>query len=191
MTMDDIDITLMLGVKAGDIQCFEQLFAKHQKSVLNVIYRYVGNAHLAEDLTQETFFRVYKARESYQADAKFTTYLYRIVTNLCINELKRRKPLYSLDSSPEHTDNIPAPELHSTEDPELTQRVKAVIAGLLPNQRMAVVLNKYEKLSYQEIAERMDISVKAVKSLLARARTNIKEQLEPYINPVRDIQGKL
>lgn len=187
--MPDTDITLMLAVKSGDTRSFEQLLARHQKSVLNVIYRYVGDAYWAEDLTQEVFLRVYKARESYEPEAKFTTWLYKIVTNLCFKELKKKRKIYSLDHDPNNSDINPGQYIQApVSDPsekgardDLVPVVKQVVENLPANQRMAVVLSKYQGLGYQEIARSMGISAKAVKSLLARARTNIKERLAIYI----------
>lgn len=177
--MHDTDIRLMLEVQSGNIRSFEELLAKHQKGVLNVIYRYVNNEHLAEDLAQEAFLRIYKARSSYQPQAKFTTWLYKIVTNLCLNELKRHKKTYSLDQAPDQADIKPSQPAEKT---ETINKVKEVIADLPPNQRMAVVLNKYQGLPYEAIAQSLGISAKAVKSLLARARANIKERLAGYVN---------
>lgn len=189
--MHDIDITLMLGTKAGDTRSFEKLVERHQKSVLNVIYRYIGDGHLAEDLTQEVFLRVYQARKSYRPEAKFTTWLYTIVKHLCLNELKRKgRKVYSVDAYTNDSDIKPAQYMQAPgsspseiiEKKEIARVVKEVVAHLPPNQRMAVVLNKYEGLSYQEIGKSMGISIKAVKSLLLRARVNIKDKLSAYIN---------
>jgi RNA polymerase sigma-70 factor (ECF subfamily) len=188
--MEDIDIALMLSVKEDDSSSFEQLLSKHQKGVFNLVYRYVGDSFLAEDLTQEVFFRVYRARKSYTPQAKFTTWLYKIVTNVCFKALKARKRVYSLDYKPNNSDvsitqNIqssPSDPSDAMEKEEVSKRVKDVIDNLPPNQRMAVILNKYEGLSYEDIGISMGIKANAVKSLMSRARENIKDKLGAYVD---------
>ena len=189
--MEDTDIALMQRIQSGDTESFEILFARHHRKVLNIIYRYIGNASLSEDLVQEVFLRVYKIRKSYKPTAEFTTWLYEIVKNLCLNELKKKsRKTYSLDADQEnpnlnHAQYIQSPELSPAkliEQAESVRVIKQVIARLPPNQRMAVVLNKYEALSYKEISKIMGLSTKAVKSLLLRARTNIKEMISPYLD---------
>jgi len=188
--MEDSDITLMQRLKVGNIQSFDQLLVRHHKRVLNIIYKYIGDAVLAEDLVQEVFLRVYKARVTYQPTAKFTTWLYQIVKNLCLQKLKKGGyKVYSMDSHPHHsgikpTEYLPSPgalPLEIIEQAEVAEVVKAALAVLPPNQRMALVLNKYEGLAYNEIAESMSLSFKAVKSLLSRARVSLKEKLAAYV----------
>lgn len=184
--MPDTDIDLMQRLKAGDTRSFEELLQRHQKRVLNVIYRYLGHATLAEDLVQEVFLRVYKARQSYKPKAKFTTWLYKITANLCLKELeKRRKKTYSLDSGTkepaQYIQSTAASPAETMEQKEVAQVVQDALAELPPKQRMAVVLNKYQGFSYEEIAASMELSTKAIKSLLFRARTSLKERLAVYV----------
>lgn len=189
--MEDTDILLMQRIKSGDVQSFDKLLERHHKRVLNIIYKYIGNEQSAEDLVQEVFLRVYKSRHSYKPKAKFTTWLYTIVKNLCFKEFKKSsQKIYSVESNAENSEiesiqyfqnqvTLP-PEIIEKE--EITRRIKEVIDGLPPKQRIAVILNKYECLSYQEIADSIDISIKAVKSLLFRARINIKDKLSAYVD---------
>ena len=189
--MIDPDAQLMLEVKGGDESAFATLVSRFQDRVLGLAYRYLGDRSSAEDLAQEAFLRVYKARERYEPRAKFSTWLYRIVVNLCLNELRWRKgrKAIALSISTETSSNlniemadqsVPDP-IHRLENQELAVKIKEIIVGLPENQRIAILLNKYEGLSYQEVAESMDTSVMAVKSLLTRARVKIKERLLPYL----------
>jgi len=194
--MEETEVGLMRQIKADDMSGFSRLVEKHQKKVLNFIHKFLGNTSLAEDLTQETFIRVYKARKSYQPTAKFTTWLYHIVKNLCLNQMKKNnhEPC-SIDSNTDDAENahsayLQSPVNTSIEEAQKTEVIEAVrnaIDSLPPNQKMALILNRYEGLAYDEIAERMEISTKAVKSLLSRARENIKIKLSPYINKEEEI----
>lgn len=187
----DPDADLMLRVKDGDEKAFAKLVEHYQDRVLGLAYRYLAERGSAEDLAQEAFLRVYKARERYVPTAKFSTWLYRIVVNLCLNEIRYRKgrPAMSLAVVTETSSNLNVdladesePEPGKTlEDEELSIRIREIISGLPENQRIAILLNKFEGFSYQEVAEAMDTTVTAVKSLLTRARVNIKERLVPYL----------
>ena len=188
--MKDADAELMLAVKGGDDRAFATLVRRYQSRVLGLAYRYIGDRGSAEDLAQEAFLRVYKARERYEPRAKFSTWLYRIVVNLCLNEIRWRKgrPSMALAVSTETSSNLNVdvtdeePEPSETmEEAELAATIREIIGTLPENQRIAILLNKYEGQSYQEVAEAMDLSVMAVKSLLTRARVKIKEKLTPYL----------
>jgi RNA polymerase sigma-70 factor (ECF subfamily) len=192
----DPDAGLMVGFREGDESAFATLVRRYQDRVLGLAYRYLGDRVAAEDLAQEAFLRVYKARERYEPRARFSTWLYRIVVNLCLNELRWRKgkKAVALAVVTETSSNLnidmedeEEPEPHETlEKMELAERLKEIIARLPDNQRIAILLNKYEGLSYQEVAEAMDLSVMAVKSLLTRARVKIKERLLPYLKEESD-----
>jgi RNA polymerase sigma-70 factor, ECF subfamily len=190
----DSDVALMLGLRKGDRAAFVELLRRHQEPILNLSYRFLGDRDEAEDLTQDVFLRLYRARESYRPDAKFTTWLYRIASNACLNALRARKGRrsVSLDGfGRESNGTTPAPM--QLEDPkseapsetllrdEMADRVRKIVNALPDTQRLAIVLNKYQDLSYEEVAEAMDLSVMAVKSLLFRARERIKERLAPYV----------
>lgn len=178
----DPDIQAMLRFKAGDEQAFDEIVRKHQKNVLNLVYRYLSDATQAEDVAQEAFIRVYRARANYEPSAKFSTWLYRITVNLCLNEIRSRKsagprvaPVNDLLEEPagEHPDS-------QLDQRELQQAVKDAIDALPENQRMAVLLARYEDMSYDEIAEAMNLSLEAVKSALHRAKENLKQKLARF-----------
>lgn len=193
---DDPDAVLMLKVAKGDNEAFAELVKKFEDRVLGLAYRYLGERSLAEDLAQEAFLRVYRAKERYEPRARFSTWLYRIVVNLCLNELRwqRHRPAVSLSVKTETSSNVNldqtdsglTPALETLERDELSKLVRDIVMELPDNQRIAVLLNKYEGLSYTEVAESMDLSVMAVKSLLTRARLRIKERLLPYVGEDTD-----
>ena len=178
---------LMAGVAKGDDDAFEILVNRHQTSVLNLIYRFVGDRTQAKDLAQEVFLKVWQAAGGYSPKAKFTTWIYRITTNLCLNELKsaRRRRWFPFHRSDEDEgkpieENL-CDDLPSAEDLLLTKersrQISDALQGLPANQRMALVLKRYEDLSYQEIAKILNCSVSAVESLLVRAKRNLQEKL--------------
>ena len=178
----DPDIELMLRFQKGDEPAFEELVKKHTRGVLNLVYRYMNDASRAEDVAQDIFVKVYKARMKYEPKAKFSTWLYRVAVNHCLNEIRARKSQPALASP--NNDLLEQP---AGEDPdarisraELQQAVKEAINSLPENQRMAVILARYEDMSYDEIAETMGMSLEAVKSVLFRAKENLKQALSRY-----------
>ena len=187
----DPDADLMIRVREGDDGAFEALVQKYQDRVLGLAYRFISDRDAAQDLAQEAFLRVYMARARYEPRAKFSTWLYRIVANLCLNEIRWRKGRHTLalavatetssNLNLELTDQDDEEPIASMEKAELATLIQEIIAGLPDNQRIAILLNKYEGLCYQEVAEAMETSVMAVKSLLTRARVKIKERLLPYL----------
>jgi RNA polymerase sigma-70 factor (ECF subfamily) len=194
----DPDIRLMLRVRADEPGAFEELVERYQHRLLAVMTHLCGDPSEAEDLAQEAFLRVYRSRKEYHPQAKFATWLFTIANNLVLNSLrrKRRKPSVQLDvhesgplgARPEESlvyDRAPAPE-QRLDHLELSAVVQKALAQLNERQRFAVVLNKFEDMSYQEIAAVMQISVKAVKSLLSRARSQLRELLREYVAPEGD-----
>src|SRR6516162_7232565 len=175
---DAEDVRLMLLVAGGDMAAFETLVGRHQALVAGTVARMLGSNSDVEDITQQVFIRVWKSAGRYVARAKFTTWLLKITRNLVFNEMRRAKrhPHLPVQIEPE-ADEIPlkdertsAPDATLLQN-ELQQAIEKAI-GLLPEtQRMALVLRRYEELSYDEIADVLDLSVPAVKSLLFRART--------------------
>lgn len=188
--LSDPDVRLMLKFKEGDKAAFGELLDKYHKRVINFIYRMVQDRDEADDLAQEVFVRVYKSAASYLPRAKFSTWIYRITKNLCLNELRRRKKRFvSLDETistdegevkREVADPNAATPFQDTSKHELQELVKEAIESLPANQRMAVILRRYEQLSYEDIAQALECSVSAVKSLLNRAKDSLKEKLTPY-----------
>lgn len=167
------DNELMLRFKEGDLSAFEELVKKYEKPVLNLIYRFLGNRNDTEDLTQEVFLRVYRARETWQPKAKFSTWLYRITANLCFN-WRRKKTLLSL----EDLSSLPSVTDANSENVELKKEIQKALLSLPKNQRLALIFCHYENKSYQEISELLGCSVSSVKSLIFRARQNLKQKLD-------------
>lgn len=183
-----VDFALMERVGAGDHAAFRQLVERHQNAVIGTVAKMLGNASESEDIAQQVFLRIWKNAKRYRPDAKFTTYLFTITRNLVFNETRRksRKKEVSSDEREENSnltveaspDRQPDSELLQA---ELQRKVDEAIASLPEAQRMAVVLRRYEQLSYEEIATVLELSVSAVKSLLFRARTSLRESLSDYL----------
>jgi RNA polymerase sigma-70 factor (ECF subfamily) len=185
---DAEDIRLMQLVAGGDTAAFEQLIERHQALVAGTVARMLGSNADVEDIAQQVFIRVWKSAGRYVARAKFTTWLLKIARNLVFNEMRRAKrhPHLPVQIDPE-AEEIPLKDEQTTApdatllQSELQQAIENAI-GLLPEtQRMALVLRRYEELSYEEIADVLDLSVPAVKSLLFRARTELRERLKNYL----------
>jgi RNA polymerase sigma-70 factor (ECF subfamily) len=193
MALRDPDIRLMLRVRSDEAGAFEELVEQYQHRLVAVMHHLIGNAEEAEDLAQEVFLRVYRARKKYRPRAKFSTWLFTIANNLALNSLRsrQRKPVVPLevhDSGP--LGPRPAEQLvqdkgkqpmQHLQQAELAAVVQKALEGLNERQRMAVVLNKFEDMSYEEIAQVMNLSTKAIKSLLSRARSNLRVALQDYI----------
>jgi len=197
----DDDAQLMTRTARGEPGAFEALVRRHQRRVFGLVYRSVGSVPDAEDLVQEVFLRVYRAADRYRPTARFTTWLYRVTTNVVINWLRRHRrdpvelarvvggedgeenPTVLIDPTAETGLDI------ITRD-EVRAQVRAAVASLPPNQRLAVLLFRFEGLSYQEIAEALACSVMAVKSLLSRARENLHHRLAPYVSEESGIAWK-
>lgn len=185
---DDEDVRLMQLVSTGDTVAFERLVERHQALVAGTIGRMLGNNADVEDIAQQVFVRVWKSAKRYVPRAKFTTWLLKITRNLVFNELRRRRrhPVTPLQSEPAGEELQLKDERSSGPDAalleaELRRAIDAAIAELPETQRMAVVLRRYEELSYEQIAEVLEQSVSAVKSLLFRARTELREKLKVYL----------
>jgi RNA polymerase sigma-70 factor (ECF subfamily) len=179
----DPDADLLLRSASGDRQAFDELVIRNRQGVLNLIYRYVADPVEAEDLAQETFVRLYQARRRYRPTAKFSTFLHRLVVNLCLNEARRRRrcpteTLVDMEQAP--TPAAGGPE-HSMQQAELSRQVAAALQHLPETQRMAVILSRFEGLSYAEIAATMDLSVKAIEALLYRAKQGLVRELGDYV----------
>ena len=185
---DQDDARLMQRVGAGDTAAFERLIGRHQTLVAGTVARMLGDNSEVEDIAQQVFVRVWRSANRYVPRAKFTTWLLKITRNLVFNELRRRRrhfvtPLQSEPGSEEmqlrdERGQTPAASLL---EGELQRAIESAIQKLPETQRMAVVLRRYEELSYEEIAEVLDQTVPAVKSLLFRARTELRERLKAYL----------
>jgi len=190
--MADPDAALMQAFQRGDESAFETLVDRHRERVFRLARRYLRDETAADDLTQETFLRVYRSKHTWRPEAKFSTWLYRVTANACLNELRARRARKGVESTaPSGPGGAPIPEGADPKsvDPgasvlrgELAAVVKAAVDELPEDQKLAVMLSKYEGLSYRELAEAMDRSVPAVKSLLVRARENLRAALSPYLD---------
>jgi RNA polymerase sigma-70 factor (ECF subfamily) len=176
----------MLAVKKGDRNAFDDLMRKYYPRILNFAYRFIGNRQVADDLAQDVFMKVYRSAARYQPHSKFQTWLYTIAKNTCLNELRsHRGPVISLDEGPHVDDSELRKELpNPVADPatdllqkEREAQVRAAIDDLSEKQKMAVLLKRYEGFTYAEIAATLDVTEKAVKSLLHRAKIALKSKL--------------
>jgi RNA polymerase sigma-70 factor (ECF subfamily) len=182
------DVRLMQLVSAGETDAFEELVGRHQRLVVGTVARMLGNNSEVEDIAQQVFVRVWKSAKRYVPRAKFTTWLLKITRNLVFNELRRRSrhahmPLQlepEEEERPMKDERAMAPDAALLEQ-ELQRAIETAIAQLPETQRMAVVLRRYDDLSYEQIAEVLDQSVPAVKSLLFRARTELRSHLSRYL----------
>ena len=188
----DPDAALMLRAKRGDRAAFAELVEKYKQPVMNFVFRSLRDEIEAEDLAQNVFLQAWKSRSRYRQTAKFSTWLFTIARNLCLNEIRRRSrhPAESIEEAhAEHEDlprqqyedksQIAPPEklLHG----ELAQKIEEALAELPENQRTAILLCRQDELSYEEIAGVLDCSLSATKSLSHRGRETLKEKLKPYL----------
>ena len=198
----DYDARLMTAVGEGDASAFEELMTRNQSKVHSLLVHFVGDRTLAEDLTQEVFLKVYQARKTYQPTAKFTTWLYRIVHNLALNALrsKKRRPelLFGGSVAAGGSDasgsfamenNILAKSgfmpSRQYDKKEVQEMIHLAMEALGERQRAALLYHRFEGMNYEQIAEVMGLTTKAVKSLLCRARLNLRDILSPYMKEGR------
>lgn len=196
------DVQLMLDAKAGDDSSFDVLLVKYRSPLVNFLFRMVRDRATAEDLAQDVFLRVYRARKQYTPSAKFTTWLFRIATNVALNSVRdnrHQKMQVSLDAPVTTEEDSVARDLPARErriDEQLLERdrvefIQRAIASLPEKQRAAVLLHKYEEMDYAEIAETLDCTEAALKSLLFRAYENLRVQLAPLVaQPVTQRAGE-
>jgi len=185
---DAEDVRLMRLVGRGDTAAFEELIERHQSLVAGTVARMLGSNSDVEDIAQQVFIRVWKSAGRYVARARFTTWLLKITRNLVFNELRRSKrhaqvPIQTepgAEERPLEDEAAQAPDA-SLLEAELQQAIESAITQLPESQRMALILRRYEEMSYEEIGEILDLSVPAVKSVLFRARTELRERLRIYL----------
>jgi RNA polymerase sigma-70 factor (ECF subfamily) len=188
----DPDAALMLRVKRGDDAAFAELVDKYKQPVMNLVYRIVRDATEAEDLAQNVFIQVYKSAHRYEVTARFSTWLFTIARNLCLNEIRRRSrhPADSLEGTQTESDDQPARQFEdrktaipaeSALHTELEHKIEQALADLPEPQRTALLLCRQDDLSYEEIAEVIGCSLSATKSLIHRGRETLKLKLKPYL----------
>ena len=190
-TVQDSDAALMLRFRDGEAGAFDLLFTRHTRSIINFAYRFVRNRGVAEELAQEVFLRVYESAPGYKVNAKFTSWLYRIATNVCLNEIRKPHVRAALknDESNDAATQVDNPGVNGVsvlpdrllEQQAVSRALKNALVQLPEKQRAAFILNKYQDLSYAEVAEAMLISEKAVKSLIHRAKETLADRLKPLL----------
>lgn len=198
----DPDVRLMLSVRNDDAAAFEELVLRYQNRLVTVLGHLVSDQELAEDLAQEVFLRVYRARKKYVPGSKFSTWLFTIANNVASNArrtlARRREVQMVAPAGMATTTSMPIDQLamaasglmptRLADKAELRAVVRQALNALNERQRLAVLLNKFENMSYADIAEAMELSPEAVKSLLSRARVQLREVLEPYLDHGRQAE---
>ena len=188
----DPDAALMLRVKQGDASAFAELVNKYKQPVMNLAQRMLRDPAEAEDLSQNVFVQVYKSAHRYHVSSKFSTWLFTIARNLCLNEIRRRTrhPAESIDAAhPEqedqplqqYEDKVTALPPENVLQGELAQKIEEALADLPENQRTAILLCRQNELSYEDIAEVLGTTLSATKSLIHRGRETLKQRLKPYL----------
>ncbi len=193
MSIDDEDAQLMCRARGGDDAAFQALFARWRVPMVRFCVRFVGSQARGEELAQDVFLKLYRARGRYEPRERFRAYIFRVATNHCLNEVRRheyKRPTVGVDDLPsEPTDaHRPAADalLHAD---RLQQAVRAAVAGLPPNQRAALLLQREDGLAHQDIAETLETTVGAVKSLLNRARKTLMAELAPLMGDDEVVEG--
>jgi RNA polymerase sigma-70 factor (ECF subfamily) len=177
------EIEWMARVKAGDMEAFRLLVEAHQSRVIGTITKMLGSDAEAEDLAQQVFIRIWKSAPRYQPTAKFTTWLFRITRNLVFNELRRKR--HFIDQIEDIAEPAERPDKEPDQmllEGELQGAIQEAINQLPESQRMAIILRRYEEMPYEEIANVMGTTVPAVKSILFRARAELRERLAKYLS---------
>ena len=188
----DPDAALMLLVKQGDNAAFALLVDKYKQPIMNLAYRMLRDLTEAEDLAQNVFVQVHKSAARYEVSSKFSTWLFTIARNLCLNEIRRRSrhPAESIEASQHEQEDQPKQQFEdkkTTSPPdsllqgELEQKVEEALASLPENQRTAIFLCRQNELSYEQIAQVLGCSLSATKSLIHRGRETLKQRLKPYL----------
>ena len=191
MVGDPSDVELMLRVKGGDREAFSVLVQRYRKPLMNFIYRFTTDPGVSEDLTHEVFLKAFQAAPKYEPTAGFSTWLYRIATNAALNHIRDHKPQLScpIDDTHENQGNhftFEVRDPRALAEDELIERervaqIRKALSGLPENQRLAVVLTKYQDLSIRETAQILKLPETAVKSLIFRAYSSLREQLIPLV----------
>jgi len=191
---DDPDVQLMLRFQQGNGDAFQQLFQKYSPSVVNFAFHFLGNRARAEEIAQEVFLQVYRWQQKYEPKAKFSTWLFKIAHNHCLNEVRKGEYRVSLEpigvqDDPEGNERareLPDRQLNKGEDllaaKQAATRITKILRRVPENQRTALMLSRLEGMSYQEVAEVLGCTEKAVKSLVFRATQSLKEGLKDILD---------
>ena len=183
----DSDIELMLRTKSGDDGAFSELMRRHYKGVVNYIYRFTNLRDNSEDLAQEVFLRIYRSAGQYRPEAKFSTWLYKIATNVSLTYVKKKSNSnVSLDEIDDGGDATGNPDLDIADDilyrKEMMNAIFEAMESLPEREKVAIMLCKYEGLSYEEVAQVLECTVGAVKAYVHRGRMKLIERLKPYLS---------
>ncbi len=188
---DRVEETLIIRCRRGDLDAFEELIGRYERNVFNIVYRFAGNYEEAKDWSQEAFVRIYKSLKKFRGKSSFHTWLYRVVTNLCLDQLRKKSKLQlqSLDDPMKSEegelkrdipDNKGNPQ-EIVERKELDEYIQEALEELSEEHRTVIILRDIQGLSYNEIAEVINCSLGTVKSRISRARETLREKLEPYV----------
>jgi RNA polymerase sigma-70 factor, ECF subfamily len=192
---DDADVQLMLRFQRGEVEAFQQLFQKFAPSVINFAAHFLNNRARAEEIAQEVFLQVYRWQTRYEAKAKFSTWLFKIAHNHCLNEVRKGEYRVSIESIGPHEDadgdtrerQLPDTRSSKGEDmlaaKQAARRIEQILQRVPETQRTALMLSRLEGMSYQEVAEVLGVTEKAVKSLVFRATQSLKDGLKDMVNP--------
>lgn len=175
---DASDESLLEAINSGDLGAFEQIVRRHQAWVWKIAYRFLGDKEEAADMAQEAFLRLLDASGRYKATAKFTTYFYQVISRLCLDRARKKRPVY-LGEIPDCPDPRPG-ALEELERQEVSAGIDAALGALPPEYRMVIILRYFEGLSGNEIADALNKTPKATERLLARARQSLESLLRPY-----------
>lgn len=191
---DDADVQLMLRFQKGEVGAFQQLFQKYSSSVVNFASHFLGNRARAEEIAQEVFLQVYRWQTKYEAKAKFSTWLFKIAHNHCLNEVRKGEYRVSIESigpqedadGDERERQLPDTNPSKGEDilaaKQAAKRIEKILQRVPETQRTALMLSRLEGMSYQEVAEVLGVTEKAVKSLVFRATQSLKDGLKDMLD---------
>jgi RNA polymerase sigma-70 factor (ECF subfamily) len=195
MEINDPDTDLMVAFQQGNGAAFEQLLDKYHRPIVNFIYKIVNNAAEAEELAQEVFLRIYRSRDGYEPRARFAAWIYRIATNLSLKEATRKRRMrfwshnHNSGEDPVILEEVlrdPAPDAEGRLiSSELGRVMRRAIGSLPRNEKVALILRRYEELSYREIAEIMDCTEAAVKTYIHRGKLHVRDRILPYLEEGR------
>jgi RNA polymerase sigma-70 factor (ECF subfamily) len=190
---DDADVQLMLRFQKGEVGAFQQLFQKYSSSVVNFAFHFLGNRARAEEIAQEVFLQVYRWQTKYEPKAKFSTWLFKIAHNHCLNEVRKGEYRVSIESigpqedadGDERERQLPDTKPSKGEDifaaKQMAKRIEKILQRVPETQRTALMLSRLEGMSYQEVAEVLGVTEKAVKSLVFRATQSLKDGLKDML----------
>ena len=183
--MRELELTIIEQAINGDKMAFRSIVIHYGKIVNSIAYRYTHNEATAEDITQETFIKAFKALSKYKQEAKFSTWLFRITTNASIDYIRKAKKLNTTDSIEQNSEhfNIPEPQTQFSEQLDLNQQIHNALGGLTETERLAFTMKHHQGYSIQETAKQLRINNNACKQTIFRAVQKLRKQLTPLVSP--------